>query len=353
MIQETIQEKEYTEISDPAVMALTPLVSVLMITYNHGPYLADAIEGVIAQQADFPIELLIGEDCSTDNTREVALDYQRRYPQLIRVIYSEKNVGMHENFKRALRKTRGQLIALCEGDDYWINQEKLQVQFDVLSRLDNIDLTFHSCYLKYEKYQNKVFLSCVHSSNDKVITLSEIIAGDGGFMPTASILVRRNLLISIQDWFNEEVPVGDYFVQVFGSRRGGAYYVNKPMSIYRKDVEVSWVERVKKADALLEFEKKFFLSLKQLEYSIPGQEKAFNRLIISHYSGRFITAKNRNHKQLERFTLSVLKDRTNKFSIFQKIKVFLLQEKMFIYIFLKIDFVLYLFNKLLIKFSLK
>lgn len=353
MSQEIIQEKEYTEVSDPAVMALTPLVSVLMITYNHGPYLADAIEGVIAQQTDFPIELLIGEDCSTDHTREVALDYQRRYPQLIRVIYSERNVGMHENFKRVLRETRGQLIALCEGDDYWINQEKLQVQFNVLSKLDNIDLTFHSCYLKYEKYQNKVFLSCVHSSNDRVITLSEVIAGDGGFMPTASIVVRRNLLISIQDWFNEEVPVGDYFLQVFGSRRGGAYYVNKPMSIYRKDVEASWVETTKKADTLLEFEKKFFLSLKKLEYLILGQEKAFNYLIISHFSGRFITAKNRNHNQLEKFTLSVLKGRMCKFSTLQKIKVILLQKKVFVYIFKKIDLVLYIGNKFLIKIELK
>ncbi len=131
MIQETIQEKEYTEISDPAVMALTPLVSVLMITYNHGPYLADAIEGVIAQQTNFPIELLIGEDCSTDNTREVALGYQRRYPQLIRVIYSETNVGAALNFKRIVIEARGEYAALCEGDDWWCNPNKLQLQIEM------------------------------------------------------------------------------------------------------------------------------------------------------------------------------------------------------------------------------
>jgi len=72
------------------------MVSVEMITYNHGPYLAEAIEGVIAQKTDFPIELVIGEDCSTDNTRDIALDYQRRYPHLIRVIYSDRNVGREQ-----------------------------------------------------------------------------------------------------------------------------------------------------------------------------------------------------------------------------------------------------------------
>ena len=82
-----------TEISDPSVMAVKPLVSVLMITYNHGPYIADAIEGVVSQKTDFPMELIIGEDCSTDNTRKIALDYQRRYPETIRVIYSDRNVG--------------------------------------------------------------------------------------------------------------------------------------------------------------------------------------------------------------------------------------------------------------------
>lgn len=131
MRQEIVHEQEYIEVSDSAVIALMPLVSVLMITYNHGQYLADAIEGVIAQQTDFPIELLIGEDCSTDNTREVALDYQRRYPQLIRVVFSEKNVGAALNFKRIAIEARGEYAALCEGDDWWCNPKKLQLQIEL------------------------------------------------------------------------------------------------------------------------------------------------------------------------------------------------------------------------------
>lgn len=120
------------EISDPAVLSKNPLVSVYMITYNHEPYIAQAIEGVLIQETDFPIELVIGEDCSTDHTREIVLDYQKKYPEIIRVITSEKNVGAKKNGKRTRALCRGKYLAFCEGDDYWHHPKKLQIQVDYL-----------------------------------------------------------------------------------------------------------------------------------------------------------------------------------------------------------------------------
>lgn len=117
-----------SESSDPARLAGSPLVSVLMITYNHGPYLAEAIEGVLAQQCDFPFELIIGEDASADNTLEVALDYQKRFPEVIRVIHSERNVGANANARRIFDRARGRYIAYCEGDDFWCARDKLARQ---------------------------------------------------------------------------------------------------------------------------------------------------------------------------------------------------------------------------------
>src|ERR1700719_3562213 len=96
-----------------------PLISVVMLAYNHERYLAEAIEGVVRQETSFAVELLIGEDCSTDGTRKVALSYQERFPEMIRVITSERNVGMHENLARLFAAARGRYIAFCEGDDYW------------------------------------------------------------------------------------------------------------------------------------------------------------------------------------------------------------------------------------------
>ncbi len=110
----------------------TPLVSVKMITYNHEPYIRQAIEGVLSQKTNFPFELVIGEDCSTDGTREIVFDYAKRYPDIIHVITSEFNVGMKANGKRTFDACKGKYIAYCEGDDYWNRDDKLQKQVNYM-----------------------------------------------------------------------------------------------------------------------------------------------------------------------------------------------------------------------------
>ncbi len=120
------------EISDSQVMALEPVVSVYMSTYNHAEYLAQAIEGVRAQRTTFPIELVIGEDCSTDRTREIAIEYQQRHPDLIRIITGPENLGSRRNARRTLGRVRGEFVAFCEGDDWWCHPDKLQRQVEIL-----------------------------------------------------------------------------------------------------------------------------------------------------------------------------------------------------------------------------
>ena len=300
------------EISSHEVMAITPLVSVNMITYNHGLYLAEAIEGVIKQITDFPIELVIAEDCSLDNTREIALAYQRRYPQLIRVIYSDKNVGMMANWRRALDACRGEFIAFCEGDDYWIDPDKLSEQVDVLRRFNDIDITFHSCYVKYER-QNKKVLSNFGSTNaptNKVFTLPEVVFFSQYAMPTASLLIRRRVYRALQEWMDaSNPPIGDTFIRVFGTRNGGAYYINKPMSVYRTEMEGSWSEKtVKTIDVLIEFHSQFLLSLKKLGPEISGQQEAFKWLKVFHYSCLLKSLKKENLAEMRDLMLFVLKD---------------------------------------------
>ncbi|MCL5282115.1 MAG: glycosyltransferase [Planctomycetes bacterium] len=109
-----------------------PLVSVQIITYNHQPYIAQAIEGALQQQTSFPFEILIGEDCSTDGTREIVFDYQRRFPTRIRVITSDRNVGAYANQRRVHAASSGKYLAICDGDDFWHDPRKLQLQVDYL-----------------------------------------------------------------------------------------------------------------------------------------------------------------------------------------------------------------------------
>jgi glycosyltransferase involved in cell wall biosynthesis len=124
-------QEALTEWSNSLRLVKDPLVSVLMVTYNHESYLAKAIESVVRQETSFPIELIIGEDCSTDGTREVALAYQKRFPEMSRVITSEHNVGAHSNVARVIAAARGKYIAFCEGDDFWHRSDKLQRQIPV------------------------------------------------------------------------------------------------------------------------------------------------------------------------------------------------------------------------------
>lgn len=111
-----------------------PVVSVCMITYNHEKHIAQAIEGVLIQQTTFAIELVLAEDKSTDNTRKICEQYALQHPEIIRLLPSDKNLGMMPNFIRAHDVCLGTYIATCEGDDYWTDSLKLQKQVDFLDK---------------------------------------------------------------------------------------------------------------------------------------------------------------------------------------------------------------------------
>ena len=103
-------------------------VSVVMLTYNHEKYIAQAIESVLMQETDFHYEIVIGEDCSTDRTREIVIEYQKKYPDKIRTLLHAKNIGGNANYRQTYSECNGDYIAFLEGDDFWIDRKKLQKQ---------------------------------------------------------------------------------------------------------------------------------------------------------------------------------------------------------------------------------
>lgn len=113
---------------------MTPLVSVCMTTYNHEQYIVQAIESVLSQQVNFDIEVVIGEDCSTDNTLAICREYEAKYPECIRIVNSESNIGMHANYRRTIEACRGKYIAMLDGDDWFSDPDKLQMQVDTLEK---------------------------------------------------------------------------------------------------------------------------------------------------------------------------------------------------------------------------
>src|SRR5712671_1493255 len=107
-------------------------LSIVMVTYNHERFIAQALSSVLAQRTNFDFEIIVAEDCSTDGTRAILMDFVRRYPGRILPLLRERNLGMVQNFREALMACRGEYVALLEGDDSWTREDKIQSQADFL-----------------------------------------------------------------------------------------------------------------------------------------------------------------------------------------------------------------------------
>jgi len=224
-----IDEIAYEEISDPAVMAKEPVVSVFMITYNHEAFIAQAIEGVLIQETDFPIELVIGEDCSTDRTREIVLDYQKKYPDLIRVVISEKNVGAKKNGARVGKLLRGKYVAVCEGDDYWNDPLKLQKQVSLLERNPDCSGCFTDCFVIEESKPKRIVKQSVKKGNR--YTLFDIAKK----MPCAMChwVFPKSIWDNRPDWF-DNLKIGAHTALLtFAAEQGDCLHIPEPTATYR------------------------------------------------------------------------------------------------------------------------
>ena len=124
---------------------MKPLVSIVCITYNHEPYLRQALDGFLMQRTTFPVEIILAEDCSSDGTRAICEEYLVKYPDKIKYIYRDHNVGYNENEYEAMCAADGKYIAYCEGDDYWTDPQKLQKQVDFLEAHPDYSVCWHRC----------------------------------------------------------------------------------------------------------------------------------------------------------------------------------------------------------------
>lgn len=202
------------------------MVSVCMITYNHEKYIRQAIEGVLMQKINFSVELIIGEDCSTDATREICLEYKNKFPNVIKLLLPSHNLGAHENFFQTLSNSSGKYIALCEGDDYWTDPYKLQKQVNFLEKNPAFSLCFHNAIVK--NLQNNTERKFNGKLNKNIFTIRDVIL-KSWFTPTASFVFRNNSLIYDKDWKNVN---GDMLILYSASLLGPLFYMDEVMSIY-------------------------------------------------------------------------------------------------------------------------
>ena len=130
---------------------MEPLVSVIVTTFNHEPYLAAALDAILSQRCDFGVEIIVGEDCSSDNTLAICRNYAEQHPDRIKLIASTENVGWRKNYRRCVEAASGQYVAFCDGDDYWCDEERLAEQVALMEQNRNIGL----CYTLAERRNEK------------------------------------------------------------------------------------------------------------------------------------------------------------------------------------------------------
>ena len=236
------------ETSDAEKLCKHPVVSVHMITYNHEPYIRQAIEGVMMQKTDFEFELVIGEDCSQDKTREICFEYQKKYPDKIRVLWWPENVSkLGGNGRRNRARCRGEFIAFCEGDDYWIDPLKLQKQVDVMRKHPGVGVCFCNADLFYQATDVFAKWSDVNAYKPGVVRRQLLflahlfgqnpyIGTIGRFIITATILFRKSAIEEVMrkyDVMRWRLRMGDTTLCLGVSSLYDGYYIPDVVSIYR------------------------------------------------------------------------------------------------------------------------
>lgn len=228
------------EVSDATRLVKSPLVSVLMVAYNHADYLAHAIEGVISQQCDFSFELIIGEDASSDETMEIALDYQRRYPAIVRIIHSAANVGAGANFQRIVSKARGEYVAFCDGDDYWCATNKLGNEVELIRHDPDVGVV-HTDWVRSHVEDGRwvvAWSNCVHRRVPRSLLEGDVFSTFHypKILRSCTVLFRRSIVLecAASELGRKKYKFGDAVLAAYTTSRWKVAYLPEVTAVYRE-----------------------------------------------------------------------------------------------------------------------
>ncbi len=220
------------------------MVTVKCLTYNHKAYLRQCLEGFVMQKTNFRFEAVVHDDASTDGTIEILREFAEKYPDIIKPIYEVENQYSKHNgeIRRKINElTHGKYIAICEGDDYWIDPLKLQKQVDFMESHPDYSMCCSDALILTD---GKV-VDFSRSKNDFTISMEDLILLGGGAVMTATLLFRAELLADYPDCC-KKCHVGDYPLQLYMGLQGKVFYFAEKMSAYRFAMGNSWTKTFQK-----------------------------------------------------------------------------------------------------------
>lgn len=258
-----------------------PLVSIICHTYNHVQYVKHALHGFLMQKTDFPFEIIIHDDASTDGTDHIILGYAKRYPSLIRFI--RQGTNQHSLGRKpvlfTLPEAKGQWIAFCEGDDFWISEHKLDKQVSAVESFANAAICFHQA-IELDERNGVAELICDYGPA-RVIDSSTIVNLRGGSMPSASLLFKNAGARDYLRFMTEaSPPVGDFFLQAYWSFLGEVVYMDEPLSVYRRNALGSWTSSQKRLDE----RRSYYLGMVRSIDRFNAETTKFSRSAASLYA---------------------------------------------------------------------
>lgn len=274
---------------------MKPVISACIITYNNAPYVAECIESALKQKVNVPYEIVIGEDCSTDKTKEICQDFANRYPDKIRLISNDTNLGLIGNWLKTIGASKGKYVALCEGDDYWIDSLKLQKQVDYMEQHPETSLVHtHGYDLKNKKMIPwRIWVKTAGEVSE--IAHYSVIAH------TCTVLLKRDLFQGFSDIFHpysmdKEFLIADWPLFAYLATKGPFGYLNEKTTVYRnystqvssitnKEYLLKYSSSIIKAKRFLRDE--IFLDEAYPDFNEDVLRKDYNYLILKFAFGTF------------------------------------------------------------------
>ncbi|PKD21129.1 hypothetical protein APR41_11990 [Salegentibacter salinarum] len=210
-------------------------VSIFMLTYNQENFIAQAIEGVLIQETNFSYQLVIGDDCSTDKTMEICSNYASKHPKKIKLLLNEKNIGIGANYVKTYAECDGKYVAICDGDDYWIDPNKLQKQVDFLEENPDYKIIYTNNYSLFPSGKKTG-----PKKDDRPLTTDFQDLVLGNYMASVTVLFKNTpLTYKMKKWIPTSA-YGDWPTYLLVLNRGGKiFFMNEPTAVYRKDFGTS------------------------------------------------------------------------------------------------------------------
>lgn len=265
---------------------LLPVVSVFCPTYNHEKYISECLDGIVMQQTNFAIEVIVQDDASTDYTAEIIKKYASKYNYIIPILHNENHYSKGKNLNEYFFKNaKGKYFAFCEGDDYWTDPYKLQKQVDFLEANSDFAICFHNTEERYQNNEKPSYLYC--KEDQKEVTTIEDLLYKSNFIPTCSVVFRNSLFSYFPIWF-ANLGMGDWIIHILNAQYGKIRYINEVMGVHRIHREGVWSKNSEVRNHILIYEayvalSKHFYSQKALLNIITLKEKEYLKLIYTFY----------------------------------------------------------------------